>query len=122
MEAFKFIQLHDQVFISCSIIIRQANNPNTRCSQGCVNGTVAPPVHHHRKREAPIQTSSHFISQGPLRLKRSASQVTVSPGLNLNLLVLAVCLVAAVAMVCGVIVYKAREQRIRYKLVPSNDF
>ncbi|KAL1257147.1 hypothetical protein QQF64_012692 [Cirrhinus molitorella] len=122
MEAFKFIEFHDQVFISCSIIICQANNPNTRCSQGCINSTVAPPVHHQHKREAPIQTGSHFISQGPLRLKRSASQVTVSPGLNLNLIVIAVCLVAAVAMVCGVIVYKAREQRIRYNPVPSNEF
>ncbi|RXN11406.1 CUB and zona pellucida-like domain-containing 1 [Labeo rohita] len=122
MEAFRFIQFHDQVFISCSIIICQANNPNTRCSQGCSKSTVAPPVHHHRKREAPIQTGSHFISQGPLRLKRSASQVTVSPGLNLNLLVVAVCLVAAVAMVCGVIFYRAREQRIKYKPVPSNEF
>ncbi|XP_016339166.1 chitinase-like protein PB1E7.04c [Sinocyclocheilus anshuiensis] len=122
MEAFKFIGFHDQVFISCSIIICQANNPNTRCSQGCVNSTVAPPAHHHHKREAPLQTDSHFISQGPLRLKRSASQVTVSPGLNLNLVVVTVCLVATVAMVCGVIVYRARGQRIRYKPVPSHDF
>ncbi|XP_051512786.1 CUB and zona pellucida-like domain-containing protein 1 [Myxocyprinus asiaticus] len=28
MEAFKFIGLHNQVFISCSIIICEANNPN----------------------------------------------------------------------------------------------
>ncbi|XP_016308453.1 CUB and zona pellucida-like domain-containing protein 1 [Sinocyclocheilus anshuiensis] len=111
-----------QVFISCSIIIYQANNPNTRCSQGCVNSTVAPPSHHHHKREAPIQSASHFISQGPLRLKRSASQVTVSPGLSLNLVVIAICLVATVAMVCGVIVYRARGQRIRYKPVPSHEF
>ncbi|XP_059362902.1 CUB and zona pellucida-like domain-containing protein 1 [Carassius carassius] len=122
IEAFKFIGFHDQVFISCSIIICQANNPNTRCSQGCVNNTVAPPAQHQHKREAPIQTGIHFISQGPLRLKRSASQVTVSPGLNLNLVVIAVCLVATVAMVCAVIVNRAREQRIRYKPVSSHDF
>ncbi|KTF82630.1 hypothetical protein cypCar_00034345 [Cyprinus carpio] len=111
-----------QVFISCSIIICEANNPNTRCSQGCVNSTVAPPAHHHHKREAPIQSASHFISQGPLRLKRSASQATVSPGLNLNLVVIAICLVATVTMVCGVIVYRVRGQRIRYKPVPSHEF
>uniref|UniRef100_A0A9J8DBA6 ZP domain-containing protein n=1 Tax=Cyprinus carpio carpio TaxID=630221 RepID=A0A9J8DBA6_CYPCA len=122
MEAFKFIGFHDQVFISCSIIICEANNPYTRCSQGCINSTVAPPAHHHHRREAPIQTGSHVISQGPLRLKRSASQVTVSPGLNLNLVVVAVCLVATVAMVCGVIVYRARGQRIRYQPLSSHDF
>ncbi|XP_052387228.1 CUB and zona pellucida-like domain-containing protein 1 [Carassius gibelio] len=122
MEAFKFIEFHDQVFISCSIIICQANNPNTRCSQGCVNSTVAPPSHHQHKREAPIQTSSHFISQGPLRLKRRASQATVSPGLNLNLVVIALCLVATVTMVCGVIVYRVRGQRMGYKPVPSHEF
>lgn len=50
------------------------------------------------------------------------SEVTVSPGLNLNLVVVAVCLMAVVAMVCGVIFYRARGQRIRYKPVPSQDF
>ncbi|XP_048024074.1 zona pellucida sperm-binding protein 2-like [Megalobrama amblycephala] len=123
VEAFKFIGLHDQVYISCSIIICEANNPNTRCSQGCVNSTFAPPSHHHHKREASIQTGSHLISQGPLRLKRnSASQITVTQGLNLNLVVVASCLVATVAIVCGVIVYRSRSPRIRYQPLPSHEF
>ncbi|XP_065113928.1 uncharacterized protein [Paramisgurnus dabryanus] len=120
LEAFKFIGLHDQVFISCSIIICEANNPLTRCSQGCTKNTVSPPSHHHHKREAPIQTTSHFISQGPLRLRR-ASQVTVSQGVNLNLLVIAGCLIATVAMVCGVLVYRLRMSRVRYQPVPSHE-
>ncbi|XP_041720818.1 CUB and zona pellucida-like domain-containing protein 1 [Coregonus clupeaformis] len=39
MEAFKFIGMHDQVYISCAVILCEAENPNTRCAQGCVNGT-----------------------------------------------------------------------------------
>nr|XP_055029607.1 mucin-5AC-like [Misgurnus anguillicaudatus] len=120
LEAFKFIGLHDQVFISCSIIICEVNNPATRCSQGCTNTTVSPPSHHHHKREAPIQTASHLISQGPLRLRR-ASQVTVSQGVNLNLLVIAGCLLATVAMVCAVLVYRLRTSRVRYQPLPSHE-
>ncbi|XP_050953719.1 uncharacterized protein LOC127155514 [Labeo rohita] len=119
MEAFKFIGQYDQVFISCSIIICQANNPNTRCAQGCTNITVAPSSHVH-KREAAIQTGSHFISQGPLRLRRSTSLTeATSPSLNLNLVFVAGCVVAVVAMVCGMMVYKSRRSKVNYKLLKS---
>ncbi|XP_059390483.1 CUB and zona pellucida-like domain-containing protein 1 [Carassius carassius] len=112
LEAFKFIGQYDQVFISCFIIICEANNPNTRCAKGCTNGTqVAPPSHVH-KREAAIQTESHFISQGPLRLKRSASFTdAISQTLNLNLVFVAGCVVSVVAMVCGMMVYKSRGSK-----------
>ncbi|XP_051579969.1 CUB and zona pellucida-like domain-containing protein 1 isoform X2 [Myxocyprinus asiaticus] len=122
VEAFKFLGLHDQVFISCLIIICEVNNPNTRCSQGCINSTVAPPTHHHSKREAPIQTDSHFISQGPLQLKRSVHEVTVSQSVNLNVVVIAGSLLAAAAMVCGVTVYRSRRKRIRYQPLPTHEF
>ncbi|XP_055029609.2 uncharacterized protein [Misgurnus anguillicaudatus] len=112
LEAFKFIGFHDKAFISCSIIICEANNPFTRCSQGCTNTTVSPLTRHLQKREAPIQTASHFISQGPLRLRR-ASQATVSQGPNLNLLVIAGCFLAAAAMVCGVLVYRSRTSGLQ---------
>ncbi|KAK7124081.1 hypothetical protein R3I93_022249 [Phoxinus phoxinus] len=122
MEAFKFIGQYDQVFISCSIIICQANNPNTRCAQGCTNGTVIASSSHVHKREAGIQTGSHFISQGPLRLKRSASLTeAISPSLNLNLVFVAGCVVAVVAMVCGIIFYKSRGSKINYQLLKTNE-
>uniref|UniRef100_A0A8C1RB78 ZP domain-containing protein n=1 Tax=Cyprinus carpio TaxID=7962 RepID=A0A8C1RB78_CYPCA len=122
MEAFKFIGQYDQVFISCSIIICEANNPNTRCAQGCTNGTqVAPSLHVH-KREAAFQTGSHFISQGPLRLRRSASFTdAISPSLNLNLVFVAGCVVAVVAMVCGMMVYKSRGSKVNYQLLKSDE-
>lgn len=47
----------------------KAGDPNTRCSQGCLNSNrfLA-----RRKREAVSQSGRHFISQGPLRLRGSA--------------------------------------------------
>ncbi|KTG31295.1 hypothetical protein cypCar_00039247 [Cyprinus carpio] len=122
MEAFKFIGQYDQVFISCSIIICEANNPNTRCAQGCTNGTQVAPSSHVHKREAAIQTGSHFISQGPLRLRRSASFTdAISPSLNLNLVFVAGCVVAVVAMVCGMMVYKSRGSKVNYQLLKSDE-
>ncbi|XP_051953500.1 uncharacterized protein LOC127623210 [Xyrauchen texanus] len=115
MEAFKFIGLHDQVYISCSVILCEANNPNTRCSQGCVDSTVAPPSHHHHKREAPIQTSSHFVSQGPLRLKRSVEREVSSTALNLNLVFIVGSLLAAIGMVCAVLIYQTRKPLVKYQ-------
>ncbi|XP_021323413.2 CUB and zona pellucida-like domain-containing protein 1 [Danio rerio] len=119
MAAFKFTGFQDQVFISCSIVICQADIPNTRCSQGCLNSTVAPPSHNINKREAPIETDSYFISQGPLRLKRSPSQVTVNLGLNVNLAAVAGSLLAITAVICVVILYTSR---IRNPPLLSHDF
>ncbi|XP_055771743.1 CUB and zona pellucida-like domain-containing protein 1, partial [Salvelinus fontinalis] len=112
MEAFKFIGMHDQVYISCSVILCEAGNPNTRCAQGCVNSTSPQPAgHHHRKRDAAMQTAKHHISQGPLRLRKSSeSSVTT---MNMGLLV--GCIVAAVAMLCGVMLYKAKTSGVKYQ-------
>ncbi|XP_041650548.1 CUB and zona pellucida-like domain-containing protein 1 [Cheilinus undulatus] len=110
MEAFKFIGLHDQVYITCQVMMCQAGNPDSRCSQGCRRNV------HRRKREAATQTSMHLISQGPLRLSRSAVR-TESPvmNLNLNMAFIAGCLLAAVGMISGVTVYKARVSRVKYQ-------
>ncbi|XP_056622942.1 uncharacterized protein LOC130436055 [Triplophysa dalaica] len=121
LEAFKFIGLHDQVFISCSVILCEAYNPFTRCSQGCTNSTVSPPSHHHHRREAAIETASHLISQGPLRLKRSVEREVTSTALNLNLVFIAGCLLAAVGMVCGVLIYRTRRPQIKYQPLQSSE-
>nr|XP_002667661.4 CUB and zona pellucida-like domain-containing protein 1 [Danio rerio] len=122
IAAFKFTGFQDQVFISCSIVVCEVGVPNTRCSQGCINSTVAPPSHNINKRDAPLQTSNHIISQGPIRLRRSPSQVTVNLGLNVNLAVVAGCMVAITAIICAVIVYTSKMPRIRSKSLPSHDF
>ncbi|XP_071015366.1 uncharacterized protein [Oncorhynchus clarkii lewisi] len=113
MEAFKFIGMHDQVYISCSVILCEAGNPNTRCAQGCVNSTSPQPAghHHHRKREAAMQTAKHHISQGPLRLRKSSeSSVT-----NVNMGLMVGCIVAAVAVLCGVMLYKSKTSGVKYQ-------
>uniref|UniRef100_A0A3P9CZH2 Uncharacterized LOC106675719 n=1 Tax=Maylandia zebra TaxID=106582 RepID=A0A3P9CZH2_9CICH len=121
IEAFKFIGLHDQVYISCSVMMCEAGNPNSRCSQGCINSNN----HHHshrRKRDSAIQTAAHFVSQGPLRLKRSAdTSMSAGNNLNLNLVFIAGCLLAAVAMICGVLLYRAKMSKVKYQRLASSE-
>ncbi|XP_054475813.1 ZP domain-containing protein-like [Anoplopoma fimbria] len=121
MEAFKFIGLHDQVYISCTVLMCEAGSPNTRCSQGCINSTMPGGLHHHhRKREAVIQSARHFVSQGPLRLKRSAESNESSVlHLNLNLVFIAGCLLAAVGMISAVVMYKAKMSKVKYQPLPT---
>ncbi|XP_077443285.1 uncharacterized protein LOC144064523 isoform X2 [Stigmatopora argus] len=116
MEAFKFIGFHDQVYISCSVMMCEAGNPNTRCSQGCINTTLS---HHNKKREAVIQSANHFVSQGPLRLQRSAEgNGTTVMNFNLNLIFIAGCLLAVAGMMT-VAIYKAKMSRFAYQRLPT---
>ncbi|KAM9317903.1 uncharacterized protein KZ484_022334 [Pholidichthys leucotaenia] len=126
IQAFKFIGLHDQVYISCSVLVCEAGNPDSRCAQGCINDTSSNGHQHshRRKRGDAIQTPAHFISQGPLRLKRSAdidtrTGLNLNPTLNLNLVFIAGCLLAIVGMICGVVMYKTKASRVKYQPLPS---
>ncbi|CAL8244143.1 unnamed protein product [Lota lota] len=111
IDAFKFIGLHDQVYISCSVILCEAGNLNTRCSRGCV-----PPTYNHRRRRAAlIETGAHFISQGPLRLRSTPERESSVTGLNLNVAFIAGCLLAAIAMICGVMIHRFRKAGVRYQ-------
>ncbi|CAB1326542.1 unnamed protein product [Coregonus sp. 'balchen'] len=100
----------------CSVIVCEAGNPNTRCAQGCMNSTSPQSAdHHHRKRDAPMQSTRHHISQGPLRLiKTSESSVT-----NMNMVFMAGCFLASIAMVCGVILYKGKATGVKYQPLPT---
>ncbi|KAK5873573.1 hypothetical protein PBY51_018606 [Eleginops maclovinus] len=115
MEAFQFIGMHDQVYISCSVLMCEAGSSGTRCSQGCIISPVSG-HHQHRKREANAQTARHFVSQGPLRRKRSAES-TGSPGtpLDLNLVFIVGGLLAAVGMISAVALYKVKASKIKYQ-------
>ncbi|XP_028298538.1 uncharacterized protein LOC114460864 [Gouania willdenowi] len=123
IEAFQFIGLQDQVYISCSVVICEAGNPNTRCSQGCTNApwTNTHNSHHRHKRDTVIQSMNHFISQGPLRLKRSTDGRVSSGGLNLTLVFLSGCALAAVGMICGLIFYKIKTSSIKYQRLPVTE-
>ncbi|KAL0994909.1 hypothetical protein UPYG_G00129120 [Umbra pygmaea] len=115
MEAFKFIGMHEQVYISCAVILCEAGNPNSRCAEGCINGTS------RRRREAVMQTTSHYISQGPLHVGRSANGQAAPLGLNLNLVFITGCLLAAVAMVCGVVIYRSRGSKVKYQPLQTDE-
>ncbi|XP_030269112.1 CUB and zona pellucida-like domain-containing protein 1, partial [Sparus aurata] len=119
MEAFKFIGQNNQVYISCSVMMCEAGNPNTRCAQGCINSTQ-PGGHRVAKRDVVTQTSRHLVSQGPLRLKRSAESAE-SPvmNLNLNLVFIAGCLLAAVGMISAVVMYKTKVSKVKYQPLPT---
>ncbi|XP_008301399.1 uncharacterized protein LOC103373313 [Stegastes partitus] len=119
MDAFKFIGLHNQVYITCSVIMCEVGNPNTRCSKGCINPTTSG---RRRKREAVIQSGEHFVSQGPLRLKRSAENSDSSAfTVNLNLVFIAGCALAAVGMICGVLIYKTKASKVKYQPLPVSE-
>ncbi|XP_036399259.1 ZP domain-containing protein-like [Megalops cyprinoides] len=122
MEAFKFIGMHEEVYISCSVILCQAGDPSTRCAQGCSNATAAPAVHHHVRRSVAAETSRHYISQGPLRLKRNSTIAVTTLNLNMNLVFVTGVLLAVVAMVCGAVLFKVRGSNVKYQVLPSSDF
>ncbi|KAL2079136.1 hypothetical protein ACEWY4_024880 [Coilia grayii] len=106
MKAFTFIGQHDQVFITCSVIMCQAGDAGSRCYQGCTN-----PAHQINKRETHTQTGRHYISQGPLRLRRDVASKThnkkTKKHLNLNLVFVAGGVLVGVAMVCAAVLYRS---------------
>ncbi|XP_038149454.1 CUB and zona pellucida-like domain-containing protein 1 isoform X2 [Cyprinodon tularosa] len=115
MEAFEFIGAHEEVYITCSVLLCESDNPEARCSQGCIESDS---WDKRRKRDAAAQTSSHFISQGPLHLVKTSN--IKEPGqsmyLALNLVFIVCCLLA-----CGVIIYRFRRPRAKYQRLPSAD-
>ncbi|KAL2078755.1 hypothetical protein ACEWY4_026440 [Coilia grayii] len=153
MQAFKFIGLHDQVFITCSVILCKSGVASSSCSTGCIprvrreaskqgdgadyatmlehssgseTHTLASDGHltsywQHRvsKRDAPVQTSSHFISQGPLRLRQAGdigvNEVEVARELDPNMMLTVACVLAVTAMACGAALYRTRSQRVPYQ-------
>ncbi|XP_024118952.1 uncharacterized protein LOC112140283 [Oryzias melastigma] len=70
VQAFKFTGNYDQVYITCSVILCEPDNPFSRCAQGCLNEPFR-----RRKRGLSKETSSHYIIQGPLQFVRSAAPI-----------------------------------------------
>ncbi|KAJ8252202.1 hypothetical protein COCON_G00215140 [Conger conger] len=122
IEAFQFIGQHEEVFISCSVILCVAGEPYTRCSQGCTNATATPVVHHHHRRAVATETVRHSISQGPLRLKKTTDITASNMGLNMNLVFIAAVLLVVVVIVCGAVIYTVKRPKVKYQPLPSTDF
>ncbi|MEQ2196205.1 hypothetical protein XENOCAPTIV_026436 [Xenoophorus captivus] len=95
----------------------EAGNPKTTCSQGCINSPWSNNFN-CRKREATVESGKYFVSQGPLRLSHAADPRGGS-AFNLNLVLVAGCLLLAVGMVCGVIIYRTKTTRAKYQPLRS---
>ncbi|XP_063044492.1 uncharacterized protein LOC134438772 [Engraulis encrasicolus] len=115
IQAFKFTGDFDEVFISCSVILCEANNPNSRCAQGCVKDASR-----RRKREGTMETASHFLTQGPFRVRRESPGMvdkdlraasSSSDKANVGTYALASLLAVTLVLLVAVIFY--RRQRYR---------
>ncbi|CAB1338901.1 unnamed protein product [Coregonus sp. 'balchen'] len=68
VQAFKFTGSYDQVYLTCTVILCELGNPNSRCAQGCLNKGLQ-----RRRRELPNgETDRHYITQGPFLVVREA--------------------------------------------------
>ncbi|XP_039626133.1 CUB and zona pellucida-like domain-containing protein 1 [Polypterus senegalus] len=68
LKAYSFIGGYKQVFITCSVILCEADSPDTRCSQGCIESSNIPTIPSRKRRSLSLESQKHFISQGPLYL------------------------------------------------------
>ncbi|XP_031416563.1 CUB and zona pellucida-like domain-containing protein 1 [Clupea harengus] len=128
MKAFKFIGHHDQVYITCSVILCEAGMTNSRCSQGCSritkrevsfqSATNHSSGHQIHNRDVPSEATGYFLSHSHHKInERAASYQTsghfisqgpvrlrhqidspVAEGMNKNLIFSVSCLLAAIAM------------------------
>lgn len=58
-----------QVYITCSVILCEPGNPFSRCAQGCLGEPSR-----RRRRGLSLETTGHYITQGPLQLIGPAAQ------------------------------------------------
>ncbi|XP_027136823.1 uncharacterized protein LOC109142424 isoform X1 [Larimichthys crocea] len=69
VQAFKFTGNYDQVYITCSVILCEAESSFSRCAQGCLSDASR---RRRRRRGFDKETVGHYITQGPLRFVRAA--------------------------------------------------
>uniref|UniRef100_A0A8C5N3C9 ZP domain-containing protein n=1 Tax=Leptobrachium leishanense TaxID=445787 RepID=A0A8C5N3C9_9ANUR len=127
MEAFAFIGDHEEVYLSCTVILCKLGDPHTRCARGCISKSSVEPEARRRKRSLTSEATEslqHFISQGPMRMKRQSSSED-SDGkvtLNVNTLVMSLSGVIAVALAATTIItYKKRVSLGQYQRLPTDD-
>ncbi|XP_041917822.1 deleted in malignant brain tumors 1 protein-like isoform X1 [Alosa sapidissima] len=126
IQAFKFTGEFDEVFISCSVILCEAGNPNSRCAQGCVKDASR-----RRKRGTGLETASHFLTMGPFRVARNAQhrsgqqQASSKDGssfyeqTNATTFVLAGLFMASLVLLMGVLLYRRHRYRTLASSVPD---
>ncbi|CAH2326039.1 Hypothetical predicted protein [Pelobates cultripes] len=123
IEAFAFIGDYEEVYVSCTVILCKLGDPNTRCAQGCTSKSSETNAH-RRRRSLTSESLQHFISQGPLRMKRQSPNQD-SDGkveLNVNSLVVSLSGVVVVALVAVTINMSMRKARMtKYEKLPTEE-
>ncbi|XP_051779478.1 CUB and zona pellucida-like domain-containing protein 1 isoform X2 [Erpetoichthys calabaricus] len=121
LTAYSFIGSYPQVFITCSVILCEADSLDTRCSQDCIDSTNGTG---RVRRSMSLESQKHFISQGPLYLAgKTQNNNNLEQNLNLNTVVMSVALIVAVVIFAGALVYKAKMSKVvRYESLPSSGF
>ncbi|XP_061521209.1 uncharacterized protein LOC133395920 isoform X1 [Phycodurus eques] len=66
-QAFKFNGDNDQVYITCTVLMCDVNDPLSRCAMGCLNEKFR-----RRRRAVGMQTSIHSLTQGPFQFVSEA--------------------------------------------------
>ncbi|XP_075043591.1 CUB and zona pellucida-like domain-containing protein 1 [Mixophyes fleayi] len=124
METFAFIGSYEEVYISCTVILCKTGDSNTRCNQGCVRKSLADSDKQRHRRSLVSETQQHFISQGPLRMKRqSPSNAEEATSLNMNTLVIALSGVVIVALIAVTVqMYMKKARTMDYKRLETQDF
>ncbi|XP_037615104.1 uncharacterized protein LOC119481861 isoform X2 [Sebastes umbrosus] len=116
MEAFEFIGAHEQVYITCSVLLCETGVHGTRCSQGCIESHTGI---RRGKREASSESSRHSISQGPLHLVKTSDSRASGPSLTLGLNLV---FIVSVLLVCGVVIYRSRRSKaVKYQVLPTSE-
>ena len=94
VESFKFVGEFPFVYLHCSVVVCKADDPDSRCSKGCIPGLhVNPPYavvekqkeqsQHRDKREViGNKDPEYMISRGPFSL--SEATVDDSPDISLR--------------------------------------
>ncbi|XP_040264801.1 ZP domain-containing protein-like [Bufo bufo] len=126
MEAFAFIGDYSEVYVSCTVILCKFGESGTRCSQGCITKSQGDSSRQRHRRSLTSESQQHFISQGPLRMKRQSPGNTdpaESSSLNVNTLVISLSGVVIVALLGFIArLYTKRPRLSGYELLKTQDF
>ncbi|XP_077375411.1 uncharacterized protein LOC144017569 [Festucalex cinctus] len=66
-QAFRFGGDNDQVYITCTVLMCDVNDPLSRCAMGCLNEQFR-----RRRRAAGMRTSIQSLTQGPFQFVNEA--------------------------------------------------
>ncbi|XP_072277643.1 CUB and zona pellucida-like domain-containing protein 1 [Pyxicephalus adspersus] len=125
MEAFSFIGNYPEVYLSCTVILCKTGAANTRCTQGCIKKSVDSSKHRH-KRSLISESQQHFISQGPVIMKRETSNdkgEEKTLAFNGNMLVIALSGMVTVALISVTLnIYMKRARAAGYQRLNTQEF